>query len=355
MGSASALAQRDVSLGLYRPAWGSYSFLTVNTPRTPGAWQWDVGLVLDWDYRPLSMTFIGGDEREVVRHRVTAHALAQVGLWERMALGFDLPVIFQDADGEPLQDGLGDMATVAGGDLRMSLRYRFLGPDKILAHEPPEGWDLALQASATLPLGNGRALAGEEAITTTLEALVDFHILGIGVGASLGWTHRFRERQLGTVRLRDALHMGVGVELPTIVIPGLSVLTEVRFAFDPENAFGDEATTPVTLDAGLRYGVGEWTMTATAGGGLTSAIGTPEVRVIAGLNWSPRTPDKDGDGVPDARDGCPLLAEDRDGFEDHDGCLDPDNDMDFLLDEEDRCPNTPVGDDNDANNDGCPD
>jgi OOP family OmpA-OmpF porin len=49
--------------------------------------------------------------------------------------------------------------------------------------------------------------------------------------------------------------------------------------------------------------------------------------------------DSDGDGIPDNLDRCPYQAEDKDGFEDEDGCPDPDNDGDGLLDTADKCPN----------------
>ena len=60
--------------------------------------------------------------------------------------------------------------------------------------------------------------------------------------------------------------------------------------------------------------------------------------------------DKDGDGLLDDVDACPERAEDRDLFEDGDGCPDPDNDKDNILDPLDRCPNTPGF----AENAGCP-
>ncbi|MBF5042686.1 OmpA family protein [Aggregicoccus sp. 17bor-14] len=60
--------------------------------------------------------------------------------------------------------------------------------------------------------------------------------------------------------------------------------------------------------------------------------------------------DSDGDGVPDKDDPCPSQAEDRDGFEDADGCPEPDNDKDGVLDGNDRCPLTAGP----ASNGGCP-
>ena len=48
--------------------------------------------------------------------------------------------------------------------------------------------------------------------------------------------------------------------------------------------------------------------------------------------------DSDGDGVPDSRDRCPTENEDKDGFQDSDGCPEPDNDGDGIADGEDQCP-----------------
>jgi OmpA-OmpF porin, OOP family len=87
--------------------------------------------------------------------------------------------------------------------------------------------------------------------------------------------------------------------------------------------------------------------------------------------------DLDGDGVEDCTEGCPLLPtknsagkevpapicdsctvgtpeltkEDKDNFQDEDGCPDVDNDKDGLLDTVDKCPNDPGP----PSTNGCPD
>jgi outer membrane protein OmpA-like peptidoglycan-associated protein len=66
-------------------------------------------------------------------------------------------------------------------------------------------------------------------------------------------------------------------------------------------------------------------------------------------------PDNDQDGVPDAVDHCPLEKEDRDGFEDEDGCREIDNDKDGIIDENDKCPNDAEDIDDFEDADGCPD
>ncbi|HEX4423055.1 MAG TPA: OmpA family protein [Kofleriaceae bacterium] len=59
--------------------------------------------------------------------------------------------------------------------------------------------------------------------------------------------------------------------------------------------------------------------------------------------------DMDGDGILDDVDKCPREPEDKDGFQDADGCPDPDNDNDGIPDVDDKCPNVPG-----IPPDGCP-
>jgi OOP family OmpA-OmpF porin len=64
----------------------------------------------------------------------------------------------------------------------------------------------------------------------------------------------------------------------------------------------------------------------------------------------PVSKDTDGDGVPDDIDRCPDNPEDKDGFQDDDGCPETDNDGDGIVDRMDACPNNagPI------ENRGCP-
>src|SRR3569623_412192 len=52
-------------------------------------------------------------------------------------------------------------------------------------------------------------------------------------------------------------------------------------------------------------------------------------------------PDTDHDGIPDRLDKCPEQPEDKDGFEDADGCPELDNDLDGVPDAKDKSTNEP--------------
>ncbi len=92
---------------------------------------------------------------------------------------------------------------------------------------------------------------------------------------------------------------------------------------------------------------------------LSRACGGAQVAVAAepppAAKAAPRpdaaaSKDSDGDGIPDEIDRCPLDPEDRDGFQDEDGCPDADNDQDGIVDRMDACPNEPGP----IENRGCP-
>lgn len=65
--------------------------------------------------------------------------------------------------------------------------------------------------------------------------------------------------------------------------------------------------------------------------------------------------DNDNDGIEDEADKCPVCAEDKDGFQDDDGCPDIDNDGDGIPDTQDQCPMEAEVINGKDDEDGCPD
>ncbi len=113
------------------------------------------------------------------------------------------------------------------------------------------------------------------------------------------------------------------------------------------------------LDARYRI-TDDFELGAGAGPGLTSGFGTPDVRVVGMLAFTPRVkapppPDRDGDGVPDAEDACPDLAAPRAANPAKPGCpAPPDRDHDGIPDDVDACPDVPGVASTDPGRNGCP-
>ncbi|MCK6547294.1 hypothetical protein L6R52_15695 [Myxococcota bacterium] len=81
----------------------------------------------------------------------------------------------------------------------------------------------------------------------------------------------------------------------------------------------------------------------------------PDEPGLADQRGCPPPRDADGDGLVDASDACAREPEDKDGYQDDDGCPDPDNDADGITDAMDRCPGQPETVNGVDDGDGCPD
>ena len=351
-----AEAQRGIDVERFTPSLEGDGFLGIQATRTPGPGRWNFGLWTTWSTNPLVLRAPDDSEIDVIDHRVTADLQFQIGIGGRLALAIDLPlVLHQDAAGELLGDGLGAIPSNAPGDPRLVARYRFLGQDSRIERERNEGEGVAVQVAGTIPVGDEDAFGSEHGVTTELHALADFHVLGAGAAAMLGWRHRFETRDLLGVTFRDEIELGVALKLPVPVTQDFFAILEVRGVTDAGNPFGEQSTTVVEGDLGLRIRRGDLTVTGGVGSGWTGGVGSPAFRSMLGLAWAPRVRDSDGDGIPDDRDECAFLPEDFDGFEDSDGCLDPDNDNDLIPDLDDLCPDEEAEEFRDEDEDGCTD
>lgn len=109
----------------------------------------------------------------------------------------------------------------------------------------------------------------------------------------------------------------------------------------------------VRLDLRYSYMAGAEPASATS----VNPVGAHGFETTLGLAYTlgGKPGDSDKDGILDNRDRCPEEAEDKDGFQDNDGCPEADNDGDKLKDAEDKCPNEPEDMDGFEDFDGCPD
>ncbi len=110
---------------------------------------------------------------------------------------------------------------------------------------------------------------------------------------------------------------------------------------------------PASLAFKASWAIGLWTDEA-----RTSYVPrVPDWIFSAGISYPffLGTRDRDGDGIPDKRDGCVDQPEDHDGFQDEDGCPDYDNDGDGIPDRQDLAPDQPEDYDGFEDQDGVPD
>ena len=347
--------ERSFDIQLFHPAVGAHSFITLDSADVLEHRLWHFGAVANYQRDPLSYTLSTVDSDgnsntstlAPVRNLAMAELVAAVGLFNHFEVGAALPFAMSwDGDRFDAYGGLaGGRNTVrAIGDLRVE------GKAELVGFGADRAFLLSVSAGGTVPTGDEKAFLGEKTFTGRARALLEYqHGESLRALAMVGGYFREKSQFFGTPEGHAALYGGAVEVKPTEQIGILGEVTG-RVA----SKYYD--TNPAEADVAMRFYLPSMlNLLMGAGFGLNNGIGSPAVRAFAGLGWAPDPRDRDHDGVPDSIDRCPDEPEDRDGYQDSDGCPDPDNDLDGIPDAVDKCPNDPEDFDGFQDDDGCPD
>ncbi|MCI0672375.1 MAG: thrombospondin type 3 repeat-containing protein, partial [Myxococcaceae bacterium] len=324
---------------------------------TPAASSFRAALLMDLPVGVLGLKL--GQERlgDLIPYRLDAHALFAYQLLPRLELGVDLPLTLLQGDNFGLLSAQGfpstGVASLGLGDIRVLPRVTILHP-----REAPVGVGVVLEGR--LPTGDKQSFLGERSFVFAPRVALEVPVGPVRVLGSVGARLR-QPAQFLQLYVDNEATFGAGV---VAALPDVASLTEVKAVGEmhlstPLSApftfrDADSLKTPWEVLAGVRARVSDrWGAELNVGRGVTvePGYGREAFRVMAALRYDFEGNDRDGDGIADAEDACPSVPEDRDGFQDADGCPDSDNDADGLPDGQDTCPNEAGP----AEYEGCPD
>ena len=361
--------QTNIDFQQFRPAPGPYNFFTVQGSRVEGSTSLSLGAWMNYGYRPLTIfgascpslsndtgCSLGDVRSRPIEHLATLDLQASVTLFNRLLLSVDLPLTYESgqatdhSNARPVVDSAGDIQSQSAGGLgdpRIEAKVRIAGSGLT-------GVGLGASAFVTVPVGQYAGAGGhfiaEDSVTFGGRLIGEYRRGRISVALNLGALSR--PSSLGLLSTSVGSRLTWGAALGVDISPRLGVIAEGYGTSDLTSRLQDNN---VDVLAGARYRVRDLSFTAGAGSGLLQGAGSPVARAFLGVGWAPYRVDADHDGVTDDVDRCPTEPEDRDGFEDEDGCPDPDNDGDGIPDTTDRCPDQPEDRDNFQDADGCPD
>lgn len=395
LAASPAAAQQEafsIPVERFRPALDDKGFATTEAAAIPTHLGFQTGLILNYALNPLVIRDQEDDViASIVGHRVAGNALFSIGLFEYVSVGVDLPLTFVQLGGvipDNLVEAVGAENGLAGmgiGDLRIAPKVRILREDQHVI-------SLAIIPALTLPTASGLNFRpdgveleygtsylgeGPGAFAFIPEIAVSTNIKGVRVAGNLAYRLRQPVQFLGALDINPELvyRAGVGYDLATLAprMNSLFLFGEVFGATPDRNPFGllsapdlqgaakiiDDVerrlANPLEWAAGVRYKVGFGvSVEGGFGSGLMPGFGSPDLRLFAGVRYGAEDTDKDDDGIDDRADKCAEDPEDKDGFQDADGCPDPDNDGDGLPDSADRCPDDGEDVDGFQDDDGCP-
>ncbi len=310
-----------------------------------------------------------------VEHSLTGDFTFNFGLFGRAALGVTLPYAIAQS-GSELDEGnerFGSyrLPSQAFGDLALTAKVTLIPPTS----GDHGGFALAAVERFTLPTGDETSFLGEGDVTSETRLLAEYTTRAIGLYATAGAKFRGSEETWGCGGSSDELTLvspcltRVGHELPfgiafRLMPRGFGLDRAARWVtfaevygqvpLSPIDPFSENRVASLELAVGARYALmRDFSVLAGISTGIVAGIGTPPVRGVVSLGWSPRAHDADADWLDDAVDQCRELAEDRDGFEDDDGCPEGDNDQDTVPDQADKCPDQKEDVDGFKDSDGC--
>jgi len=358
LATTPAMAQENphINVQVFRPSAHVGDLLTVE--KTDIGKHTQFGLSLLANYGKNALVFVDsttGTRQEVIQDQLTLDLMGSIALFDRLSIGLAVPLfLVNGGDGtdgtvvdlNPVPDGF------ALGDIRLSVKVGI-----VMRDEDADGFGLAASLDLGLPTGDTDAFVSD-GFTAAPTVAADFKAGIFTVAANLGYRIRTASDEdsnlYGFAQAGSEFFWRVGGQLD-VVEKELSIIGELYGASADwsvannshlEGVLAGRLTLP---DTGVAFTVG-------GGSGFTKGYGNTKFRVFAGVAFSPEVVlDKDGDGILDKFDKCVMEPEDKDGFQDEDGCPDPDNDMDGVGDTTDRCPLDAEDKDGFQDEDGCPD
>ena len=318
--------------------------LSMESDRVRAHLGWAVALWADYAHRPLAVRTVGTDSKQsLVEGTLELDAAGAIGLFDLVEVGLLVPVI-------PYRSGPGidpraDISGYSMGDLALHAKVALLHMENV---------GLAVDLALTVPTAQGE-LAGEETVSFFPKLAAGVHFGPAQLVLNAGFLLREKTRAMG-VTVDDEIGYGLGVVVAPVEV--LDLVAEITGGTQAFNAFKKEAENPLDALGGVRLKLlrGVLQLTAAGGAGVLPGYGSPQWRVRIGAAFvASGDVDRDGDGIENPIDACIDVPEDKDGFEDSDGCPDKDNDRDGLLDTWDRCPDQAEDPDGYEDEDGCPD
>jgi outer membrane protein OmpA-like peptidoglycan-associated protein len=310
----------------------------------PGAAYGGLGLVYAHD--PLVQTFADGTTESVVTDSFATRLAFGYTLLGKVRFGLDLP-LYPYVGGGPDASFNG----ISSGDARLRGVIGIpLGEDSPV--------HLAVVPMISIPTGEPSAYTGSGGVGGGLAAAAGVNFTdALGLVANVGFRAN-KTSTLGEQEIGSGLDLGLGGSYA--LTPALSVGVELDGTVDVIGGLSPWTDNPFELHAYGRYGKPSGIQAMLGlGTGLVGGVGAPDVRVIAGIGYraAGKAPiyDIDEDGLYDDVDACVDVPEDKDGFEDSDGCPETDNDKDGIADKADGCPNEAEDIDQFEDADGCPD
>ena len=296
-------------------------------------------------------------------HRAQLHLGLGFGITSWLQVTGELPMVIAQTGDDLTQTAFTSTPDGFGlGSPRLAARLGFLsqGAGGLKADAP---LDLALQLGLSLPFGVGNALNIESGWNFVPQLSAGRDLGPVRLGGEVSALIR-PATALTANTVRDTVGSAAGPARRWSPAPVTARASRARFIRSSRwraARLRGSSCWAARACPSARWSCSRWQAPASAASPARRRCGcspaSASSRRPSAASPTPRTRpadcpdlDDDRDGLKNRIDRCPLEPEDKDQFEDDDGCIDPDNDRDRVPDVEDQCPIEPGP----SSNNGCP-
>lgn len=365
--SGSAEAQ-SLALNRFDPAPAGDRMFGVPSPFAAGHLTPHVMLLADYAHNPLKLRSVPSDSDQgaIVGNQLFLHLNAGLALWNRLNLDVSAPLaVFQNGD-DPSAGGqvFSSPSSAQFGDLRFGLRVRLLGE----YHDP---FQLAVGGYVWVPSGANDSYVSSGEVRGLPQLILggridERFVWSVAAGPQIQGKSSFANVDQGTM-----FKWGAGFGFLLLENRHLQIGPEAYGSLTLRDVEKHTTNAEVLLDVRYRI-IDDLEVAAGAGPGLTSGIGTPDLRALLSLAYTPeqkQTPlvvpeapppppaDRDHDGILDKEDACPDVKGVADEDPKKNGCPPPepvDTDGDGIFDPDDACVDVKGVPNEDPKKNGCP-
>src|SRR6478609_3702818 len=355
-----------LALNRFDPAPAGDRMFGVPSPYAAGHVTPHVILLADYAHNPLKLYSVPSDtdQGSIVKHQLFLHLNASLALWNRLNLDVSVPLAVYQSGDDPTAGGqtFPSPTSAEFGDLRFGLRVRLLGE----YHDP---FQLAVGGYVWVPTGAKDSYVSSGEVRGLPQLILggrvdERFVWSVAAGPQIQGKSSFANVDQGTM-----FKWGAGFGFLLLDNRHLQIGPEAYGAVTLRDVEKHTTNAEVLLDVRYRI-IDDLEVAAGAGPGLTSGVGTPDLRALLSLAYTPEqkkaepvvTPvpppppaDRDHDGILDADDACPDVKGVADEDPKKNGCPPPEPvDGDGIFDPEDACPAEKGPRDDDPKKNGCP-
>ncbi len=320
MGTAAVASAQDASspplaLNRFYPAPAGDRFFGVQSPYVAGDLTPHFSLLADYAHNPLVLRTT--DTREsrgaIVDSQLFLHLNATLAIKSRILVNVAFPIALFQSGESPSGAGYSFTSPSSAdiGDLRAGLRVRLFG-------DYFDPFQIALGGYVWFPTGNAEngSFVGEGSVRGLPQVIVggriaDRVVWSFNAGPDLRSGQVFGGANGVSQGTMMRLDGGVGVLLDDARNFQIGLEGNAAFVLDNQTDDPIERATNLEVMAGARYRfLSDFEAGVGVGPGLTSGPGTPDVRVVGMLSYTPEVKkaeppkDTDGDGIYDSMDAC---------------------------------------------------